>query len=64
MFVGFWAEDVAVEAPGKYHVQPVGLPVDKSVKSIQSPIHKVLSDAPKSADTPVQLLIVTVTGTK
>ena len=37
MFVGFWTDEVVVAAPGNDHDQAVGVPVERSVKLIQSP---------------------------
>ena len=43
MPVGFWLVEFGVDEPKKYHTQPEGTPEDKSLKSIQSPIQRVLS---------------------
>ncbi len=45
MFWGFSADDIDVEAPGKFHVHIVGDPVDEEVKFTQSFKQIVFSEA-------------------
>ena len=44
---GCWSVDEEGEAPGNDHIQPVGLPVLRSLKVIHAPSQRRESDAEK-----------------